>query len=178
VYRFSSALAACLLLSVPALAAAAPMPPEVRGHIEDMKKECRQSGGSPAEPADSFLIIADLNGDGRTDWAIDEAGFNCDGATSTFKGSGGSQIYIFAGITGNRTRQAFMHGAYGMRLEGTAGHARLWLTVGGELCGQTGSFSRAEAISCERPLVWNTLTKQFEFAPLATVKLLKQVPAK
>jgi hypothetical protein len=177
VYRFLIALASCLLSYAAALAATA-IPPEVSAHIEDMKKECRQFGGSPTEPADSFLISADLNGDGQTDWAIDEAGFNCDGAASIFGGSGGSQIYVFAGIAGNRARQAFMNGAYGMRVEGTAGHARLWLTVGGELCGQTGSFSHAEAIACERPLAWNKLTKQFEFAPLAAIKSIGQVPTR
>ena len=58
-------------------------------------------GGKPVAPSKNFLVKADLNGDGQIDWAIDEAEFNCDGAASMFSGSGGSQIYVFAGKGGN-----------------------------------------------------------------------------
>jgi hypothetical protein len=172
VHRSLIVAAASLLPYLAASAATPPMPAEVTAHIEGMKDSCRQAGGEPIEPKASFLISADLNGDGQTDWAIDEAGFNCDGAWSTFSGSGGSQVYVFAGMPGNTAPQAFVHGAYGMRLERTGGHSRLWLSVGGKLCGQSGLPSHAEAIQCERPLAWNKATRTFKFGPLSTIKIL------
>jgi hypothetical protein len=111
--RFVIVWVVCMLPPFAASAATPAMPPEVAAHIEGMKKYCRDAGGEPIKLEDSFLVSADLNGDGQTDWAIDEAGFNCDGAQSTFGGSGGSQIYVFAGTPGNRAHQAFVHGAYG-----------------------------------------------------------------
>jgi hypothetical protein len=150
-----------------------PIPREVAAHIEGMKQSCRQLGGTPIAPKDTFLISADLKGDGLTDWAIDEGSFNCDGAWSIFSGSGGAQVYVFAGISRNKARQSFMHGADGMRLERESMRGRqiLWLTVGGKLCGRSDPPTSTEAIRCERSLVWNKTTKQFEFAPLSTIKI-------
>jgi hypothetical protein len=150
-----------------------PIPREVAAHIEGMKQSCRQLGCTPIAPKDTFLIGADLKGDGLIDWVIDEGGFNCDGAWSIFSGSGGAQVYVFAGMSRNNARQSFVHGAYGMRLEreSVRGRQILWLTVGGKLCGRSDPPSNAEAIHCERSLIWNKTTKRFEFAPLSTIKI-------
>lgn len=166
------AVTALSLASGFAYAASNRLPPEVSAHIEDMSQSCREAGGTPMAPQKGFLISGNLIGEGSTDWAIDEGKFNCDGAQDLFSGSGGSQIFVFAGIPGNEARQPFETGAYGMRLERRTGRDTLWIKVGGELCGQSGESSNADAIACERPLVWNKTTQQFDFAPLSTIKIL------
>lgn len=170
--RISTAVIAVFCALGPAYAASVPLPQEVAAHIEDMKHSCREEGGTPLPPEKTFLVSGDLTGKGTTDWAIDEAGFNCDGASSIFGGSGGSQVYVFIGITGNRARQAFQQGADGMRLTRRGKHDTLWLTVGGPLCGQSGELSHADSVACERPLVWNEAAQKFDFAPFSAVRRL------
>jgi len=60
-----------------------------------------------------------------------------------------------------------------MHLERAAGRSRLWIMLG---CEPADASSRADAIPCEYPLAWNKATKQFEFAPLSTIKLPAHVP--
>ena len=98
-------------------------------------------------PKGTFLISGHLKGDGYTDWAIDEGAFNCDGAWGIFSGSGGAQVYVFAGTSGTRAGESFVHGAYGMRLQHSNGRDILWLTVGGQLCGQSGYPRHSQAVS-------------------------------
>jgi hypothetical protein len=174
-FRFSIFVAILALAFSAGSAEASALPDEVQKHIDDMRKSCRELGATPIDPEKGFLVSADLNGDGISDWAIDEGKFQCDGAWSAFSGSGGAQVYVYTGLPGNKARQAFVHGANGMRLERNVGRARLWLGVGGPLCGQAHPISNADAIPCERPLVWNKVSNKFEFAPLSTIKLIRQV---
>ena len=162
------------MLLTSGLASAAAVPQEVAGHIDHMKELCEESHGTPMPPAPLFLVSGHLTGGGQMDWAIDEAGFVCDGARGIFSGTGGAQIFIFAGIAGGKAHQVFEHGAYGMRIERRKGHDTLWLRVGGPLCGQPGNPSHGDSIGCERPLVWNKAKDSFEFGPLSRVKILSR----
>ncbi len=121
-------------------------------------------------PKGTFLISGQLKGDGFTDWVIDEGAFNCDGAAGIFSGSGGAQVHVFAGTSETRARESFVHGAYGMHLQHSNGRDILWLTVGGQLCGQSGYPSHAQTVQCERPLIWDKAAQTFNFGPLSMVQ--------
>lgn len=126
---------------------------------------CREFG-TPGDKS-GLLQTADLNGDGVTDWVLDQGVYVCNGAASLFGGSGGSQVSVWAGRRDGGASQPFSHGAFGAKVE----NGRVWLSVGGELCGQnTAGRSRAEYQGCERPLVWNTRSAAFEFAPVSAVR--------
>jgi hypothetical protein len=151
------------------------MPLTIATYEHQLADLCRQLHGMPGVPKDTFVAHGDLNGDGIEDWAFDEGGFNCEGAASIFTGSGGSQVVVFIGLTNGDARIAFQHGAYGMRLERIGSRSILWLGVGGALCGQAGEPSHAEAIYCDRLLVWNMETKRFDFAPLVSIRTPRHI---
>jgi hypothetical protein len=151
-----------------AIAAHVPVP--VAAYERQLADECRMAGGTPAQPSPGFVARGDLNGDGIDDWAFDESKFNCTAAAGIYGGAGGSQIVVFVGLPGGGARQAFQHGAYGMKLQRIGTTDTLWLRVGGPLCGQTGNTSHAEAISCDRPLTWDQARQSFDFAPLTRAR--------
>lgn len=162
-------LAGCLGV-LPALAGQrGQVPAQVATYARQMAETCQQAGGKPgASP--NLAQRGDLNGDGITDWAIDEGGFDCEGAPSLFGGTGGSQVVVFIGTPNGGTRQVFEHGAFGMRME-RAGHGEvLWLVVGGPMCGQQKARSRADMMACDRPLVWDAQRGRMDFAPISQVR--------
>jgi len=157
-----------------AYAASDPIPQAVAAYIDDMKQTCEDSGGTPIAPAKTFLLSGHFRDAAHLDWAIDEGGFNCQGAQSIFSGSGGAQVTVFDSSPGEGASQAFQHGAYGMRVEHRSSGDVLWLNVGGPLCGQSGSPSHADSIECKRPLLWTKTGQEFEFAPLSIIKIISR----
>jgi hypothetical protein len=169
-FKMMIALLGGALLAVPALAAQpVPVPPQVSAYAKQMGDSCRQVGGKPGS-SPHLAQRGDLNGDGIADWAIDEGGFDCEGAASLFSGSGGAQVVVFIATRDGGARKAFEHGAFGMRMEQAGGHTVLWLVVGGPMCGQRNARSRADMINCDRPLVWDARHRRMEFAPLSRVR--------
>jgi hypothetical protein len=51
--------------------------------------------------------------------------------------------------------------------------AKLWLTVSGERCGKKPAKDFASEAFCDRPLAWNPSTKKFEYAPVASVRMIE-----
>jgi hypothetical protein len=159
----------------PAAAFGSPAPAPIAAYEKQLADACREVGGTPAQPSPGFLVRGDLNGDGIDDWAFDEGKLNCTGAASIYGGSGGSQIVVFVGLPGGGAKQAFQHGAYGMRLERVGATDTLWLLVGGPLCGQAHPPSLADAISCERPIAWDQARQHFDFAPLSRARFPSRI---
>jgi hypothetical protein len=162
------AIAACLGAIILLCGAASDkVPEEVAAHMQRMADECKKVGGTPL--SDKFAEQGPF-ADGLEFWAIDEGAFHCDGAASLFSGSGGSQVVVYLSLPNGHARQVFAHGAYGMAIERTGGSAKLWLGVGGPLCGQKGNPTTADAISCERPLRWDAKAQRLDFAPLSSAR--------
>jgi hypothetical protein len=88
-------------------------------------------------------------------------------------GNGGIRVVIFFGNKDGSAKLAFEKTAFDARIEKVNSKNIVWLTVGGGYCGQK-KFSKSDAIVCERPLVWNESTKNFDFALLSETKFLKQ----
>jgi hypothetical protein len=74
-------------------------------------------------------------------------------------------------IVGSRTG-----GAYGMTIDRTGSSSKIWLTVSGQLCGQKGDPTHAEAISCDRPLRWDANAQKLDFAPLSEARFPDSTP--
>jgi hypothetical protein len=149
--------------------AAGELPKDVTAHLVGMDKECRDSRGQSANP-DSLMEHGVLAKGATEVWVIDEGKYQCDGAAGVFSGSGGAQVVVFARLNDGSVKQVFEHGAYGVSLKRVGTSAELWLRVGGRLCGQAGNPTHAEAMACERPLIWNGATQKMDFAPVSKVR--------
>jgi len=144
------------------------VPEEVAAHMRDMTDACKQVDGTPLPAA--FVEHGNL-ADGLEFWSINEGGFRCDGAASLFSGSGGSQVVVYLSLPNGHAKQVFARGAEGMAIERTGRSAKLWIGVGGPLCGQEGNPTRAQAISCDRPLRWDANAQKLDFAPLSQARI-------
>jgi hypothetical protein len=152
-------------------AASVKFPSEVGVSVEEMNKTCKQAGGTPG-PSGTFNgdpgklqttpLIEHGSLDGVEFWAIDTGRFRCAGAESLFSGSGGAQVNVFAKLSDGTVKQVFSQGAFGMKVT----QSGLSLSVAGTLCGQQKPTSRAEALTCDRPIVWDGVTQKMKFAPL------------
>jgi hypothetical protein len=165
--RLIPALLAVLAMSSNAYAAP-PLPTAVRGAVDTMNADCTAAGGKPgASPG--LISTVDLNGDGRNDYVINTAAFDCEGAASLFVGAGGGgSVEVFIATANGSATNAFEHGADGMRVE----QGRLWLAVGGPLCGQkvTEDTPRSAMQACWRPLQWDASRRKLDFAPPSSVR--------
>ncbi|MFT7772888.1 hypothetical protein [Roseateles sp.] len=160
----------CFVLALSSALAAQPLPSRVRAIVNAMNADCQTAGGKPgASPG--MVSIVDVDGDGRDDHVIYTGAFECEGAESLFSGAGGGSVQVFLSAAGADAKPAFEHGAEGIRLE----QRRLWLAVGGPLCGQkvTEDMPRSEMQACWRPLQWNAGRKTLDFGPLSSVRPYK-----
>jgi hypothetical protein len=155
--------------------AASELPNNVKDHLVKMDKDCSDNGGQP-DPKSSLhggrgLVQHGLLARGATEvWVVDEGKYQCDGAASVFSGSGGAQVIVFARLNDGSVKHVFEHGAFGASLKRIGASPELLLRVGGRLCGQTGDPSHADAIVCDRPLIWSRATHKMDFAPLSQVR--------
>ena len=133
--------------------------------MQKLAEACKQVGG-PDAFAEHGILADDLEF-----WAINEGAFQCDGAASLIYGSGGSQVVVYLSLPNGHAKQVFAHGAQGMTVEHSGKFAKLWVGVGGKLCGQKGNPTHAEAISCDRPLRWNVNAQKLDFAPLLQARI-------
>jgi hypothetical protein len=166
---------AAAIVGVVLLCGASPntIPEKVAAHMKDMADMCRQVNGKPlSEP-----IIEQGNlAAGLEFWAIDEAAFRCEGAESLFSGSAGSVVVVYVSAPSGDVKQVFADGAYGMTIDHRDGFSKIWLGVSGQLCGQKGYPTHAEAISCDRPLRWDANAQKLDFAPLSEARFPGPTP--
>lgn len=94
------ALAACSPAAAPADTPAADaateaLPAEVVAFMAERSRECTADLGGTMEEPEGFLLRADFNADGRTDYAIDGGKYVCSGAYSMYCGSAGCEANLF-----------------------------------------------------------------------------------
>jgi hypothetical protein len=141
--------------------------------MHDMADACGQVNGKPL--SESIVEHGNLSA-GLEFWAINEGAFQCEGAASFFSGSGGSQVVVYVSTASGDVVQAFDQGAYGMTIDHTENSSKIWIRVGGQLCGQRGDPTHAEMISCDRPLRWDANVKKLTFAPLSEARIPYHAP--
>lgn len=83
-----------LMTLATAPACAASLHPAVQMHIDEARSMCEEMKGTFTFDQKAGLHVADLNGDGRDDYVISSAAFNCEGAASLYGGSSGHTHYI------------------------------------------------------------------------------------
>lgn len=162
----------------PALTASTPpkpaptpkLPAAVAGDLDAMEAQCREAGGKPV--TDAAIKRADLNGDGKEDFVLDVGSINCDGAASIY-GDREKGVTVYVGDGSGGATNAFNGWVFGATIEGSGAAAKLWLTVSGEACGTKPSANFASESFCDRAVLWNAKSKKFEFAPVATVRMIK-----
>ncbi|MGX7741945.1 hypothetical protein [Rhodopseudomonas parapalustris] len=145
-------------------------PVEVATHSREMSDMCRSVHGTPRSGPD---IQQGRFPHGPVFWAIDEATFACDGAAALFSTNHGAGVRIFVETNDGHATQAFEHAAFGVMLERSSDTNRVWLNVGGALCGQnTDGLSTADMRACQRPLKWDAVTRKVDFVPLSEIREL------
>lgn len=164
------ALIASTAAAVPA--SPAPLPNEVLRYISGFDQICRQAGGLPGNHGD-LVQVADLTGDGVSDYVVDIHAYTCvDAAGAVSAGRDGMAVAIFVGGSGGSATKVFEAVTDGATLDRGGSRARLYLDVGGVDCGQqnASSLPYTEWKFCSRPLDWNAMKKTFQFAPLSQAR--------
>ena len=151
-------------------AASVRMPATVLADVRASAAECTDVGG--VAKVDDAVRHADLNSDGKEDYIFDVGAIQCEGAASIY-GDRDKSVTIYVGDGTGGARKAFNEWAYGTRLEGTGAATKLWLTVMGQNCGRKPAADFASETFCDRYVVWNAKSQNFEFAPVSTVRLIK-----
>ena len=146
------------------------LPTGVAASVKSRGDTCREVGGTPR--TGDVVKHVDLNADGKEDFVVDVGSANCDGAASIYGDrEKGVAVYVGDGMGG--ATEAFSDSVYGATIEGQGSAARLWLAVSAQRCGEKPAVDFATANFCDRVLVWNAQTKQFDYAPVSTVRMLQ-----
>lgn len=165
-------IAAMALPQTPNIRSPNQLPLQVRKSIVALHAQCKDFGGVPGK-SPQLVKVADLNGDGITDYVIDNASYDCDGAVSAMSnGQSGAGVEVLVGGPGNTATPAYENSVYAATIETVGGKSTLWLDLAGVPCGQTNAaripFSNWK--SCSRALAWNATTRKFVLAPLSQAR--------
>ena len=145
------------------------LPMTIRRAVDEANTMCKESGGKPG-PSSKLIKFADLTGDGVTDYVMDLAYYQCDGAASALgAGQSGSAISIFVGGPNNTATKVYDAVTQGVELVSTAGKPELHVAVMGAECGQRNAqrLPMSDVAVCLRPLHWNTAKRAFVLGPLS-----------
>lgn len=162
-------------LAIPMLAACAEssgdvLPPTVVETVALLAEICTAAEGKPR--SDDAARRVDLNGDAVDDFVVYAGWMVCEGAWSVY-GDREKTITVYAGDGRGAAPEAFAGSVFDAAIETTGRGAALWLGVMAEDCGRPHAETFAEETFCNRALVWNTTTRRFELAPLATIRLVE-----
>lgn len=176
-----SAAVAAIALVLQGTAYAAPpsasgLPAKVRQHVKDLNFYCSRLGGIPSN-SPSLLRIVDLTGDGRADYVIDVARYQCrKAAIFGYGGHDGSPVFIYvAGVKGRAFLGYEGQSQGGTRIRAHEGRHQVWLTVGALKCGQPRGSAKsfADWWWCSRPLEWNARTNKFDLALISQARRIR-----
>ena len=145
------------------------LPMEIRKAVVETNTLCTESGGRPGKSS-KLIKFVDLNGDGVTDYLMDLAYYECEGAASAVSaGQSGSAVTIFVGGPNNTARKALNTLSQDTQLETSGGRPRVYVAVMGPDCGQKPSANRpmSQVAVCSRPLNWDAAKQAFVLAPLS-----------
>jgi hypothetical protein len=146
------------------------LPAPVAAAVKEYADLCKEMGAT-ADTANAVKRI-DLNADGNVDYVFAAGWIHCPGSASLY-GDREKAVSVFAGDAAGGAAAAFWGSVFDVRIEGTGAAAKLWLTVSGSGCGKPPAPDFAHESFCDRALVWNAKTKQFEFAPVSTVRMIE-----
>ena len=141
------------------------LPTVVAASVKSLDDTCRAVGGTPRTGDD-------LNAAGKEDLVVDVGSANCDGAASIY-GDREKGVAVYVGDGMCNATETFSDAVYGVTIEGEGAAAKLWLTVSAQRCGKKPAVDFATESFCDRALVWNAQTKQFDYAPVSTVRMLQ-----
>jgi hypothetical protein len=153
-----------------AQAAEPKIPAAVTAALKDAVDMCREVGGKPNTKA--AVKQADLNGDGKTDYVVDVGSIHCDGGGASLYGDREKSVVVFVGDGKGGAVQAYSGFVFGAKIEGQGSAAKLWLTVTSNLCGKKPARDFASENFCDRALQWNAKTRKFDYAPLASIRMI------
>lgn len=146
------------------------LPAAVAAEVKPNVDMCREVGGTPHTR--DAVKTADLNGDGIADYVFFLGWIWCEGAASLYGDrEKGASVYVGDGRGG--ATAAFSGAAFDAKIEGSGTSAKLWLDVMGSTCGRKPAATFANESFCSRALAWNSKSRKFEFAPVATVRMIE-----
>jgi hypothetical protein len=154
----------------PGGAADAKLPAIVAKALQEIAALCTEVGGKPSTA--KAVTRVDLNADGKEDFVLDVGQVNCDGAASIY-GDREKRVVVYVGDGAGGAVDAFSDSVFGVKVEGTGPAAKLWVTTSGSGCGKPPAPDFAHENFCDRALVWNAATKKFDYAPVATVRMIQ-----
>jgi hypothetical protein len=148
----------------------ADLPPTVIEAVALLSEICTASEGKPR--SDQAVRTVDLNGDRVDDFVVYAGWMVCENAWSVY-GDRQKAIMVYAGDGRGAAPEAFADQVYDAAIESTSSGDSLWLSIAAEGCGRPRAETFAEETFCDRAIVWNTVTRRFEYAPLETVRLIQ-----
>jgi len=151
-------------------AAQAKLPASVSADVKSNADLCPEAGGTPNTK--DAVKSADLNGDGKPDFVFLNGWIHCDGAASVY-GDREKVLKVYAGDGTGGAVAVFTGMAFDATLEGTGAATKLWLGVSGADCGKPPAESFATENFCDRAIVWNAKSREFEYAPVSTVRMIE-----
>lgn len=161
---------AAMILCSAAQATPPKLPATVAKDLKEIAADCSDVGGKPM--TGDAVRAADLNGDGHEDYVLFVGWIDCEGAPGAY-GDRAKGVLVYAGDGAGGAGKAYGGPAFDAKIEGAGPAAKLWLTVGGPNCGRKPAADFASESFCDRPLAWNGKTRQFDFAPVSTVRMIE-----
>jgi hypothetical protein len=165
-----SAGALALWLAAAPAGAQPKLPAAVAADLKENADLCTDAAGKP--DTSKAVKSVDLNGDGRPDFVFFTGWIDCAGAASLY-GDREKALRVYAGDASGGAAAAFGDAVFDAALEGEGAAARLWLTVSGAACGKPPAPDFAHENFCDRALAWNAKARKFEYAPVATVRMIE-----
>ena len=80
---------------------------------------------------------------------------------------------MYAGDGSGGATAVFDDSVYDATIEEKGGQRQLWLTVAAQHCGQPQAASFSEESFCNRAIVWDAVSRRFNYAPVNSVRMIK-----
>ena len=110
--------------------------------------------------------LGDVNGDGITDYVLDDSELQCYGASGSvgmFGNRNGGGVTVFLGRADGKAEKVFYYSAFGAKIDYVGKQAKLYLGMAGTYCGQTPESEKRDGYEkCSRPLKWNDKSRRFQ----------------
>ncbi|MBJ7575813.1 hypothetical protein [Luteimonas sp. MC1828] len=158
-------LATCLAVAgfaAPAAAAPGVVPDAIKARVNELVSACARAGGRLGDMTGQgrFVIPADFNGDGHTDFVVSEGNVPCVGAPELFREGGLARVELYTGTGTTRAQLVFADHLLAYRvLAGSP--AKLQIARRGEACGGGSGAST----QCGAELRWNAAQARFDEVP-------------
>ena len=155
-------IAITVLAAAAAIAVAQPLayPPGLIARAKAMAAQCIAAGGRPGGNRTFMYTNFDFTGDGRKDFLLDEAAFDCAGKPNLFKTPAGAAVEIFVSQMKGPATSGYRGYALKYRVANLYPN-RLYVTQSGAACGPG---VRAN-VTCERPIRYSSATKRLAAGP-------------